>query len=38
MVPSLGVKLSDEPKLFEQVWAHGTEVLGLGSRRGAGVM
>ena len=35
MVPSLGVKLSDEPKLFEQVWAHGTEVLGLGSRAGA---
>ena len=42
MVPSLGVKLSDEPQLFEQVWAHGTEVLGLssraGARRGAGVV
>jgi malate dehydrogenase (quinone) len=42
MVPSLGVKLSDEPRLFEQVWAHGTEVLGLSSRagglRGAGVV
>ena len=39
MVPSLGVKLSDEPKLFEQVWAHGTEVLGLtGRARTAGVV
>jgi len=42
MVPSLGVKLSDEPRLFEQVWAHGTEVLGLTSRadgrHGAGVV
>ena len=31
MVPSLGVKLSDNPALFEEVWAHGTKVLGLGS-------
>ena len=31
MVPSLGVKLSDEPALFAQVWDHGTKVLGLGS-------
>jgi len=38
MVPSLGVKLSDEPRLFEQVWAHGTEVLGLGRNVGTGVV
>ena len=38
MVPSLGVKLSDEPRLFEQVWAHGTEVLGLGRNVGSGVV
>jgi malate dehydrogenase (quinone) len=38
MVPSLGVKLSDEPRLFEQVWAHGTEVLGLGGNVGSGVV
>jgi len=31
MVPSLGVKLSDNPALFEEVWAHGSTVLGLGS-------
>ena len=31
MVPSLGVKLSDNPALFEEVWTHGTKVLGLGS-------
>jgi malate dehydrogenase (quinone) len=29
MVPSLGVELSNEPKLFEEVWARGTEVLKL---------
>ncbi len=29
MVPSLGVQLSDEPALFEQIWAHGTKVLKL---------
>ncbi|MGE0215470.1 malate:quinone oxidoreductase, partial [Mycolicibacterium sp.] len=29
MVPSLGVELSDEPALFEEVWAHGTKVLKL---------
>lgn len=29
MVPSLGTPLSDEPKLFEEVWAHGTKVLKL---------
>ena len=29
MVPSLGTELSDEPKLFEEVWAHGTKVLKL---------
>jgi len=38
MVPSLGVKLSDEPRLFEQVWAHGTDVLGLGRNVGTGVV
>lgn len=37
MVPSLGVKLSDEPRLFEQVWAHGTKVLGLDRNVGSGV-
>jgi malate dehydrogenase (quinone) len=31
MVPSLGTKLSDEPRLFEEVWDWGTTVLGLGS-------
>ena len=29
MVPSLGTKLSDEPRLFEEVWDWGTGVLGL---------
>ncbi len=29
MVPSLGIKLSDEPELFHEVWAHGSKVLGL---------
>ena len=32
MVPSLGSKLSDEPRLFAEVWEHGTKVLGLDSR------
>ena len=32
MVPSLGVKLSDEPRLFQEIWDHGTRVLGLQSR------
>jgi len=32
MVPSLGVKLSDEPALYNEVWEHGTRVLGLGAR------
>jgi malate dehydrogenase (quinone) len=31
MVPSLGTKLSDEPKLFSEVWDWGTRVLGLDS-------
>lgn len=35
MVPSLGSKLSNEPRLFAEVWDHGTKVLGLESR-GAG--
>ena len=30
-VPSLGTKLSDEPRLFEEVWDWGNAVLGLGS-------
>jgi len=30
MVPSLGVKLSNEPDLFHEVWEHGNKVLGLG--------
>jgi malate dehydrogenase (quinone) len=29
MVPSLGTKLSDEPRLYEEVWDWGTRVLGL---------
>jgi malate dehydrogenase (quinone) len=29
MVPSLGVKLSDEPRLFSEVWDWGTKALGL---------
>jgi malate dehydrogenase (quinone) len=29
MVPSLGTKLSDEPRLFEEVWDWGNRVLGL---------
>nr|WP_242638903.1 malate dehydrogenase (quinone) [Mycolicibacterium sp. S2-37] len=29
IVPSLGAKLSDEPRLFEEIWAHGTKVLKL---------
>jgi malate dehydrogenase (quinone) len=32
MVPSLGSKLSDEPRLFAEVWDHGTRVLGLEPR------
>ena len=31
MVPSLGVKLSENPELFHEVWDHGTKVLGLAS-------
>ena len=29
IVPSLGTKLSGEPKLFDEIWAHGTKVLKL---------
>jgi malate dehydrogenase (quinone) len=29
LVPSFGIELSKEPKLFEEVWAHGTKVLKL---------
>ncbi|HEX2290598.1 MAG TPA: malate:quinone oxidoreductase, partial [Pseudonocardiaceae bacterium] len=36
IVPSLGTKLSDEPKLFQEVWAHGTKVLKL-DRPGSGL-
>ena len=36
MVPSLGIKLSENPALFDEVWARGTKVLGLESRRDAG--
>jgi malate dehydrogenase (quinone) len=28
-VPSLGTKLSDEPRLFQEVWDWGSSVLGL---------
>jgi malate dehydrogenase (quinone) len=31
MVPSLGTKLSKEPRLFEEVWDWGTKMLGLHS-------
>ena len=33
MVPSLGAKLSDEPGLFDEVWAWGSRVLGLEADR-----
>jgi malate dehydrogenase (quinone) len=36
MVPSLGVKLSENPELFHEVWSHGTKVLGLESGPDAG--
>jgi hypothetical protein len=36
MVPSLGVELSDEPALFNEVWSRGTKMLGLGSGTDAG--
>jgi malate dehydrogenase (quinone) len=29
MVPSLGVELSGEPDLFDEVWSWGTKVLQL---------
>ena len=29
MVPSLGTELSNEPKLFDEVWAHGSKILKL---------
>lgn len=29
MVPSFGTELSSEPRLFEEVWAHGTKILKL---------
>jgi malate dehydrogenase (quinone) len=29
IVPSLGTELSNEPRLFEEIWAHGTKVLKL---------
>ncbi|MBU3752191.1 MAG: malate:quinone oxidoreductase, partial [Mycobacterium sp.] len=32
MVPSLGYRLSEEPKLFAEIWDHGTKVLGLERR------
>ncbi|MEW5812886.1 MAG: malate dehydrogenase (quinone) [Actinomycetota bacterium] len=35
MVPSLGTKLSEEPKLFEEIWARGTKVLKLDKPAGA---
>jgi malate dehydrogenase (quinone) len=31
MIPSLGTVLSDNPALYDEVWAWGTKVLGLGS-------
>ena len=31
MIPSLGTELSNEPKLFDEVWTWGTKVLGLES-------
>ena len=32
IVPSLGSKLSEEPRLFTEIWDHGGEVLGLRRR------
>jgi malate dehydrogenase (quinone) len=32
MVPSLGSRLSDEPRLFAEIWDHGTKALGLERR------
>ena len=29
MIPSFGTELSEEPELFEEVWAHGTKILKL---------
>jgi malate dehydrogenase (quinone) len=34
MVPSLGTKLSNEPKLYEEVWAWGTRALKLDAPAG----
>ena len=31
MVPSLGVRLSDEPELYDEVWSWGTKTLKLGA-------
>jgi malate dehydrogenase (quinone) len=36
MIPSLGTKLSENPKLFDEVWSWGTQVLGLQSGDDAG--
>ncbi|MGK2880293.1 MAG: malate dehydrogenase (quinone) [Mycobacterium sp.] len=36
MIPSLGVELSDNPELFDEVWSWGTKVLGLEARVDAG--
>jgi malate dehydrogenase (quinone) len=32
IVPSLGSKLSEEPRLFTEIWDHGSKVLGLQRR------
>jgi malate dehydrogenase (quinone) len=36
MVPSLGTRLSEEPRLFEEVWEWGSRVLGLGGSAAIG--
>jgi malate dehydrogenase (quinone) len=36
MIPSLGIELSHEPELFNEVWSWGTKVLGLESGTDAG--
>jgi len=35
MIPSLGTELSNEPALFDEIWAHGTKVLKLDKPAGA---
>ena len=36
MIPSLGIELSHEPELFDEVWSWGTKILGLEAGADAG--